>query len=315
MEINCVCLQNLFYPRAIIDDDIISMILKFADDTKLIKLIATLEDAITLQSDLAKMFEWSKDWQMLFNVDKCKVIHFGYYNIGYDYYMGENLLEVVHEEKDLGITIHDSLSNSTHCANAVKKANSALGLINRTVEYKDKFCMLKFYKELVRPHLEYCVQAWRPYKQKDIDLIEGVQRRATRMIEGYKDLSYPERLKRCKLTTLECRRLRGDLIETFKLFNGYEDIDPGKFFPQNNTVETRGHNWKIFKKLSKLDIRKYSFTQRVVNYWNDLPENVVSATSINIFKNRLDDYMRHMGGLYISLSRLSTPATRPTEEL
>jgi hypothetical protein len=79
----------------------------------------------------------------------------------------------------------------------------------------------------VRPHLEYSVQAWRPHLKKDIDLLEGVQRRATKMINGFKDKSYEDRL-RC--LNLETRRLRGDLIEVFKMFKGFDNLDPSMFF-------------------------------------------------------------------------------------
>ena len=78
---------------------------------------------------------------------------------------------------------------------------------------------------MVRPHLEYYILAWRPYRKKDTDTLERIQRRATKMIPELRDLSYEERLKECGLTTLEKRRLRGDQIEVFKILNGYENVD------------------------------------------------------------------------------------------
>ena len=80
------------------------------------------------------------------------------------------------------------------------------------------------YKAMVRPHFEYYIQAWRSYRKKDIDTLERIQRRATKMIK-LRDLSYEERLKECGLRTLETNRLRGDQIEVFKILNGYENID------------------------------------------------------------------------------------------
>ena len=90
--------------------------------------------------------------------------------------------------------------------------------------YKEKELIIPLYKTTVRPHLEYCIQAWRPYRKKDIDMLERVQRRATKMIPQLRNISYEMRLKECDLTTLETRRLRGDKIEVFKILNGYENI-------------------------------------------------------------------------------------------
>ena len=288
-----------------------STILKFADDTKLIKRVATVEEAFTLQEDLSKLIQWSKDWLMLFNGGKCKCLHLGRNNPQYDYFLGEERIESVAEESDLGVNMHQTLSFSMQCVKAVKKANQALGLIKKTIVNRDKMTILSLYKSVVRPHLEYCIQAWRPYLQRDIDLMEKVQRRATKLINGMQDLTYEERLKALGLTTLECRRLRGDLIETFKILKGYELIESTKFFKVKSD-NTRGHSLKVEKGRSRLDPRKYSFSQRVVNYWNILPQSVIDAPSINAFKNRVDKYLRNIGGRYISLSRLPAPLTRNT---
>ena len=94
---------------------------------------------------------------------------------------------------------------------------------------------------LVRPHLEYSAQAWRPHFRKDIDLFEGVQRRATKLISTTKDELYEDRLRYLNLTTLETRRLRGDLIEVFKIFKGFDNLDPRKFFDLSQ-AHTRGHS-------------------------------------------------------------------------
>jgi ribonuclease P/MRP protein subunit RPP40 len=100
--------------------------------------------------------------------------------------------------------------------------------------------LIQAIQALVRPHLEYCMQVWCPYLRKDIDMIEGVQRKATRMILGYSEKSYEERLKLCKLLTLEQRRHRGDMIEVFKLLNGFDDVKFNNFFELDSNTRIRG---------------------------------------------------------------------------
>ena len=108
-----------------------------------------------------------------------------------------------------------------------RKSNSKV--IGRTITYKEKQLIVPLCKAIVRPHLEYCIQAWRPYRKKDIDKLERIQRRATKIIPELRDLCYESRLLQCGLTKLDTRRLRGDQIEVFKIVNGYEDVDRNIF--------------------------------------------------------------------------------------
>ena len=245
-----------------LDDNITSNVLKFADDTKVFRKDG---DKQHLQNDLDRLVKWSEKWQMLFNFGKCKCLHTGHGNLDVNYKMGYIVLGTTEKENDLGVTI--SAEVSEQCGIAVSKGNQILGLIRRNITYKDKKLIIPLYKAIVRPHLEYCIQAWRPYRKKDIDILERIQRRATKIIPQLGDLSYEERLTECGLTTLETRRLRGDQIKVFKILNGY---DRNMFFSLEKDSRTRGHEIKLVKDQCRLDIRKYSFSQRRVNEWNKL---------------------------------------------
>ena len=131
--------------------------------------------------------------------------------------------------------------------------------------------------------------------EKDKLLLEKVQRRATKMIEGFGKLSYNERLRRTGLTTSEERRTRGDLIETFKMVKGINKVDYTKFFSMSENNITRENSYKLEKKQCNTSIRSSFFSQRIVNHWNGLPEEVVSAESVNTFKNRLDKWKEGEG--------------------
>ena len=116
---------------------------------------------------------------------------------------------------------------------------------------------------LVRPHLEYCVQTWRPHLQKDINMVERVQKRVVRMISEMTG-SYEQKLKQLGFTTLETRRLHGDLIAVFKIFKGFDKLNVHGFFTVS-TVTSREHAFKIFKSRFNTDVGKFSFGKRVVN--------------------------------------------------
>ena len=137
--------------------------------------------------------------------------------------------------------------------------NKILGMTYRTFNCKSKFIVKRLYKSLVRPHLDYCIQAWRPHLSKDKEILEKVQKRATRMIEGWSKLDYEDRIKKLGITTLELRRERADLLEMFKLMRGMEGLGKGNFFTELSVVKkegvsTRGHSQKIFKERFNRDL-------------------------------------------------------------
>ena len=190
-----------------------SVMYLFADDTKLFRKICTMLDVREIQLTIDRMKAWSEVWLMDYHPDKCKVLQLGKNSLkgSYDYNLAGHQLESVDSEKDLGVTFDTALSFDKHMSEKIKKANSILGVVRRTFQFLDRESFLVLYKSLVRPQIEYANQVWAPRLKRQIDSIENVQKRATRLIPGLKGLSYEERLRALKLPTLSYRRLRGDL--------------------------------------------------------------------------------------------------------
>ena len=117
-----------------LDEGIVNRILKFADDTKMFGKVDSQEERSGLQRDLDRLVQWSETWQMMFNVEKCKVMHMGTTNVGENYQMKGRTLKVVEEEKELGILISIDLKVSAQCSYAYQKANRVLGMIRRNIE-------------------------------------------------------------------------------------------------------------------------------------------------------------------------------------
>jgi len=152
---------------------------------------------------------------MEFNVDKCKVMHVGNTNNNSSYYMEGSQLTEVSYEKDLGVWISADMKCSKQCMYAFNKATRVLGIIKRTIRFKYTKVMLSLYKTLLKPHVEYCSSAWNPHYIKDMQLIEKVQSRFTKMIKNMDGKTYEERLHWLRLWSFEERRNRQDLIEVF----------------------------------------------------------------------------------------------------
>ncbi len=274
----------------------------FADDTKIFQAINERTDQLKLQENLQSLEEWAHTWRMRFHPEKCKVMHIGKEIEQFQYTMTANgnsvPLEYTDTEKDLGVIIDNSLSFEQHCETAINKANRILGVIRRSFKYIDKEVLLSLYKSLVRPHLEYGNTIWNPTLKKVIRSVEAVQRRATKMVPELANLPYPERLQQLRLPSLVYRRHRGDMIQTYKILHNKFDLDEKQFFQTPPDGRTRGHPYKVFKERSETAVRRDFFSRRVTDLWNELPESVVMAKDVNMFKQRLDSHWSNRDWLY-----------------
>jgi len=278
-----------------LDKNVTNSVLKFADDTKIWGRANDNEDTRKMQNDLLQLSVWSEENSMPFNIDKCKVMHIGSKNMKMEYMLSGKKIKETKEEKDLGVIFTDSLKPSTNCDKVCKAARKIVGLIRRNIINKAEEEMLILYKTLVRPTLDYCIPVWRPYQRKDINKLEGIQKRYTKIIKGYKALNYKQRLNKLGLTTLEERHHRADMIQVYKILHDKADTYPKDLLTLSDRPG-RKNCLKLYKKRNRLNVCKHSFVSRVVDSWNDLPDEIVTSDDVKMFKSRFDCHMRDVRG-------------------
>ena len=204
------------------------------------------------------------------------------------------------------VTVVDSTSHSKSppvCDNAaLDAALHSIGRRRRRRRHLDTKPFMNLYKTLVRPKVEYCMTVAQPVYKKDKEKIERVQRRATKLVKGMENKAYSERLEELKLPSLEYRRKRADVIQTYKIMNNIDRIDRKKFFKPCKEVRTRGHSKRVEKPQCKSLVRRNAFSQRMANDWNALPDAVVMSGSINQFKARIGRWWKNDPILYRNIS-------------
>jgi len=180
----------------------------FSGDTKLSGVVHMPEGQDAIQRDLNKLKKWACVNLMRFNKAKCKILHLCQGNPCYQYGLGDEGIESSPAKKDLGVLVGEKLDMTPQCILLTQKANRILGCTKRSAASRYREVILPLYSALVRPHLEYCIQLQYPRHKKDMDLLEQVQRRATKMIRGLEYLSCEERLREMGLFSVENSRLR-----------------------------------------------------------------------------------------------------------
>ncbi|KAK4815744.1 LOW QUALITY PROTEIN: hypothetical protein QYF61_006782 [Mycteria americana] len=173
---------------------------------------------------------------------------------------------------------------SQQCALAAKRANRTLGCLKHSITSQSREGIIPLYSALVQPHLECCVQFWAPQFEKDVKVLECVQRRATNLVKGLEGMSHEEQLRTLDSSSLEKRGLRGSWggeVEREVLISSSWDPDAREWF-------------KAEPGRFRLDIRMHFFTEGVVKHWNRLPREVVDAPSLSAFKRHLDNALNNM---------------------
>lgn len=257
----------------------------YADDIKLYG--NPLDGPNLLHDDLRTISRWSSDWLLPLNPAKCSVLHLGLANPRSVYTLRDVVLSAENTHNDLGVLITSSLSWSEHILSISKRANKFLYLIKKAFSGCSFQTFITLFKTYVRPILEFAGPVWCPTLVRDAVILESVQRRATRLPFGANRPSYEERLVMSGLPKFLDRRLRGDLIVCYRALHGLFGVDLSHMF-QLNVNQLRGHSLKLKKENFRSTVRQVFVSNRVFDTWNGLPEEVVRAPSVNVFKNRFD---------------------------
>jgi len=189
--------------------------------------------------------------------------------------------------------VDQKLDMSHQSVLAAQKANHILGCINGSMASRLREGILPLCSALVRPHLESCVQLWSPQHKEDMELLEWVQRRPTKMIRGLEHVSYEDRLRELGLFSLEKRTLWGHLITAFQYQKGAYRKDGDNLFSKACCDRTKNNGFKLREVRFKVDIRQKFFTM-VVKHWNGMPREVVEVPSLETFKVRLDGALSNL---------------------
>jgi hypothetical protein len=206
------------------------------------------------------------------------------------YTLNNTILPTVFNIRDLGINVDQHLTFRNHVEDIVARASIRSNLILRCFVSGDRSLLLKAFTVYVRPILEFDSSVWSPHFHKDIERLESVQRRFTKRLSGLRDYDYLTRLELLDLETLEMRRLKADLILTYKILFGLVDLNPNDFFSSPNTEKhTRGHAYRFSTSDANSDVQLKFLSNRILNVWNNLPAFTTDFSSLNKFKSSISN--------------------------
>ena len=247
----------------------------YADDTKCIKAISTIDDSRLMQSDLDSISQWSSDTELFFNESKFAYICFWSKPPFIDlpeYNINSKTISKVVKIKDLGIILSSNLNWDYHYKKITGRAYKFLGLLRRTFTTDSILAKKRLYISIVRSQLLYCSQVWHPYYIKDILLFERIQRRATKYILNDYKSSYKSRLLHLNLLPLMYIFELNDLnffIKSYKSASSHFNINDYINFRTSITRSSTSH--KMIHQCSSSTLSHHFYFCRLPRLWNSLP--------------------------------------------
>ena len=265
----------------------------FADDLKLFLQCSSPNPNSPfneLQQNINSLAATSMSWGLEFSPSKCTHLRFSRPTTpsGLNYYNLNNTpLPTSTSQRDLGVVIDTDLKFHSHIRQSTAKAGGVASTMLKATLCRTPQFMTSLFISDIRPIIDFASPIWNTSFQGDLRLLESVQRRWTREVQGMAQLTYGERLRKLNLHSIKGRLLRHDLIYCYKIFNGLLPVKPEDLFTLSPISSTRSHRFKIFVQHSQTEARRRFFSCRVVSKWNALPPHVVDAPSVASFKHRL----------------------------
>ncbi len=268
----------------------------FADDCLIYHQIKSTDDEKLFQADLDRLIGWATTWGMRFNASKCKTMRISRKrNPGEPSYEMDGVrLEATKESTYLGIQIQNDLGWEKQTQHAVTKATRVLNFIKRNFYMCSKNVKERLYLTLVRPHLDYGVAAWNPYKACQRAAIENVQRRAARFVFGDygRQSSVSSMLSTLEWEKLSDRRQIHQLTQFYKIIHQAIDVDASDYLQQKIQRARRGNNKQFQVNQISSTVYKNSFFPKCINVWNDLPQPLIDSATYKTFRDAYANHIR-----------------------
>ena len=271
-----------------IPDGLSSQIRLFADDTIIYRPISSPDDTLALQEDIAKLDKWSNDWQMEFHPHKCYVLHITRSRKPQitKYFLYKQELKAVPNTKYLGVTVSADLRWNTHISNIRNKAMASLRFLRRNLNVSSVPIKTRAYFSYVHPQLEYASIVWDPFTQKNVNMLEMVQRRSARWVLGrfHNTSSVTNMLDQLEWRNLQQRRADIRLTMLYKLRNGLLNIDPSQYLIPATSLAASASPHRYIYPATRTLIHRNSFYPRTILQWNTLPTEVALANTVDAFR-------------------------------